>query len=159
MMTFNVNVNVTGLEGLTSVLAKLASVVPVNPVATMATVQEPVRTQIVATPSVQPQMQATYTQVPQIQLAPVVPIATIAPQSTSPQPIPIQQQSVAAVPIAAQGYSMEQIAVAATQLMDAGRRGELVSLLATFGVQALTALPKEQYGTFATQLRAMGVKI
>jgi hypothetical protein len=54
---------------------------------------------------------------------------------------------------------MEQLAVAATQLNDAGRRVELINLLSSFGVQALTALPKEQYGNFATQLRALGAKI
>jgi hypothetical protein len=54
---------------------------------------------------------------------------------------------------------MEQLAVAATQIVDAGRRPELVSLLSSFGVHALTSLPKEHYGTFATQLRALGAKI
>lgn len=63
------------------------------------------------------------------------------------------------VPTSTQTYTMEQLAVAATQLVDAGRRSELVNLLQTFGVQALTALPKEQYGAFATQLRALGAKI
>ncbi|ELK38798.1 hypothetical protein D478_27826 [Brevibacillus agri BAB-2500] len=54
---------------------------------------------------------------------------------------------------------MDQLAVAATQLVDAGRQAEVVQLLASFGVQALTALPKEHYGAFATQLRAMGAKL
>ncbi|MFZ5650128.1 MAG: hypothetical protein ACOY4I_04635 [Bacillota bacterium] len=63
------------------------------------------------------------------------------------------------VPTTVQTYTMEQIAVAATQLVDAGRRNELVSLLGQFGVQALTALPKEQYGNFATALRQMGARI
>jgi len=54
---------------------------------------------------------------------------------------------------------MEQLAVAATQLMDAGKRDELLALLGTFGIQALTTLPKEQYGTFATKLREKGAKI
>ena len=54
---------------------------------------------------------------------------------------------------------MEQLAVAATQLVDAGRREELVQLLRQFGVEALTQLPKEQYGAFATALRQMGAKI
>ena len=66
---------------------------------------------------------------------------------------------VGSIPTSAQTYSMEQLAVAATQLVDAGRRMDLVNLLNSFGVQALTALPKEQYGAFATQLRAMGAKI
>lgn len=65
----------------------------------------------------------------------------------------------AIVPTSAQTYTMEQLAVAATQLVDAGRRTELVGLLSSFGVQALTALPKERYGEFATQLRALGAKI
>jgi hypothetical protein len=63
------------------------------------------------------------------------------------------------VPTSVQNYTMEQLAVAATQIVDAGRRTELVSLLSSFGVQALTALPKEQYGAFATQLRVLGAKI
>ncbi|MEW6663038.1 MAG: hypothetical protein ACOY9Y_02260 [Bacillota bacterium] len=75
-------------------------------------------------------------------------------QTPAPAPVP-----VSGVPTTPQTYTMEQLAVAATQLVDAGRRAELVSLLASFGVQALTALPKEHYGTFATQLRAMGAKI
>jgi hypothetical protein len=54
---------------------------------------------------------------------------------------------------------MEQLAVAATQIVDAGHRADLVRLLNSFGVQALTALPKEQYGAFATQLRALEAKI
>jgi hypothetical protein len=54
---------------------------------------------------------------------------------------------------------MDQLAVAATQLMDAGRQPELVSLLSSFGVPSLMALPKEQYGAFATKLREMGAKI
>lgn len=77
------------------------------------------------------------------------------------QQAPVQSSGVqtSTVPTSSQAYTMEQLAVAATQLVDAGRRSELVSLLQTFGVQALTALPKEQYGAFATQLRVLGAKI
>ena len=96
-------------------------------------------------------------QVPMPQPAPVaapVPAPTAqvpAPAATPEQPAP--------VPTTQQTYTMEQLAVAATQLVDAGRREELVGLLGQFGVQALTALPKEQYGAFATALRQMGAKI
>jgi hypothetical protein len=68
-------------------------------------------------------------------------------------------QTNSAVPTVTNDYTMEQLAVAATQIMDAGRTQELRQLLASFGVPALTALPKEQYGAFATQLRALGAKI
>lgn len=79
----------------------------------------------------------------------------------APQQAPVQTPAVqtSTVPTSSQTYTMEQLAVAATQLVDAGRRSELVNLLQTFGVQALTALPKEQYGAFATQLRVLGAKI
>ena len=77
-------------------------------------------------------------------------------QQTTTKAVPDQ---VATVPIAAQTYTMEQLAVAATQIVDAGRRTELVGLLNSFGVQALTALPKDQYGVFWTKLRALRAKI
>lgn len=94
------------------------------------------------------------------------PNLTLVQPHSQPAAVPVAEQySVGQAPApvevstASQSYSMEQLAVAATQLMDAGRRMDLVTLLSQFGVQALTALPKEQYGTFATQLRAMGAKI
>lgn len=96
----------------------------------------------------QHQAQATPQEAPHVE-APIIPAAQ---QTPAVQPVP-------AVPTAAQTYTMEQLAVAATQLVDAGRRTELVGLLNSFGVQALMALPKEQYGAFATQLRTMGAKI
>lgn len=88
-------------------------------------------------------------------LAPVA-----APAPAPEQTVPALAPAPAAVPTApAPTYTMEQLAVAATQLVDAGRRTELVSLLGQFGVPALTALPKDQYGNFATALRQMGAKI
>jgi hypothetical protein len=79
------------------------------------------------------------------------------PQQQAPVVDPIQQPQ--AVPTTAPTYTMDHLAVAATQLMDAGKRNELVQLLASFGVQALTGLPKEAYGAFATKLREMGAKL
>lgn len=105
-------------------------------------------------------------------IAPVTPPSALAPAAPSVVPMPAMPSPTSAapsvapapaapatVPTVAPSYSLDQLAVAATQLVDAGRREELVQLLASFGVQALTALPKEQYGAFATQLRAMGAKI
>ncbi|MED1419049.1 hypothetical protein [Bacillus smithii] len=91
------------------------------------------------------------------------PVEQPSPQGTQQQqPVqqPVQQSPQSqAVPTSAPSYTMDQLAVAATQLMDAGKREELVQLLASFGVQALTALPKEQYGAFATKLRELGAKL
>lgn len=75
------------------------------------------------------------------------------------QPTPQATQQPQAVPTSAPAYTFDQLAVAATQLTDAGRREEVLQLLNSFGVQALTALPKEQYGAFATKLRELGAKI
>lgn len=75
------------------------------------------------------------------------------------QQAPVQQQQQQTVPTTAPTYTMDQLAVAATQLVDANRRDELLQLLASFGVQALTQLPQEQYGAFATKLRELGAKI
>jgi len=80
------------------------------------------------------------------------PMPTVTPQ-------PMAEAPSQPVPTAALTYTVDQLAIAATQLMDAGRKDDVVSLLAQFGVQALTLLPKEQYGAFATRLRELGAKL
>ena len=111
---------------------------PPAAVPTSAPVQQPVQQQqpMQQAPQQQPMAQPTQ-QVPQQQ------------QPMQQQPVPTSQTA----------YSMDQLAVAATQLMDAGKREQLMQLLATFGVQALTTLPQEQYGAFATKLRELGANI
>ena len=95
----------------------------------------------------QQHMPATVLQFPQPQ-----PQQPLAPVATPQPPAP------AGVPTSAQAYTMEQLAVAATSLIDQGHREKVVQLLAQFGVPSLMQLPKEQYGGFATQLRGMGAK-
>ncbi|MCM3589647.1 hypothetical protein M4D58_03260 [Brevibacillus borstelensis] len=108
----------------------------------------------VTTPPVAPPAAASVPAVPVVPPAQAVPVAPPAAPTQAPTAAP------GAVPTAgAPTYTMDQLAVAATQLVDAGRQAEVVQLLASFGVQALTALPKEHYGAFATQLRAMGAKL
>lgn len=104
-----------------------------------------------AVPTAAPTAAPVPTATPPAPVAPTAAPAAPQPQSAAPAP--------AAVPTAAQSYTLDQLAVAATQLMDAGRRDEVVQLLHSFGVQALTALPKEKYGLFATALRQLGAKI
>ncbi len=107
-----------------------------------------------AYPPVQP-----YDQQPAYQ-APVQPVYGGVPvqppvQQQQPQGLPPQ-----GVPITSQTYDIQQIAVAATALIDAGRHAEVSNLLQQqFGIQALTQLPKERYGEFATALRGMGARI
>lgn len=97
---------------------------------------------------------------PPVPLQPVDPAAQQAMQPAPPQPpqapAPVEQP---AVPTQTTAYTQEQLALAATQLMDANKKQAVLDLLAKYGVQALTMLPKEQYGAFATDLRALGAKI
>ena len=70
------------------------------------------------------------------------------------------QGPVAMPTAAAPTYSLEQLAVAATPLVDAGRGPELRNLLTgKYGVSAMTMLSKEYYGAFAMDLRAMGATL
>ncbi len=84
-----------------------------------------------------------------------VPVAPAA-VPTAPVSAPV---APAAVPTSAPSYSLDDLARAAMTLMDVGRQGELQQLLQQFNVAALPALPKEQYGAFATALRGMGAQI
>ena len=108
------------------------------------------------------------------QQTPVTPISNAVPQQTPvtptnnivPQQAPVTlissavpQQASAAVPTATATYTIDQLAYAASPLIDAGKLPELQALLGQFGVNILTELPAEQYGAFATALRGLGAKI
>lgn len=105
--------------------------VPVNP-----TVVTPKPVQPVAYPTAAP--------------APIVP----APTAPAANPAP-----VAAPTAPAREYTLDDLAVAAQGLMDAGKIQELTNLLGQFNIQSMQQLPKESYGMFATALRGMGAKI
>ena len=102
-----------------------------------------------------------------VQAVPTSPIAQAAPTVVPVQPIPAQQPApvtpvqppVTAVPTAERTYTLDELANAAMTLMDKGMQTQLQELLAGYGVEALPALPKEQYGNFATALRGMGANI
>lgn len=102
-------------------------------------------------PTQQAPVQQQYQQAPPVQ------------QSQPVQQPPVQQQQPAVtpggVPTSAPAYSMEDLARASTQLMDAGKQQDLLNLLAQFGAQSLMQVPQEQYGVFATKLRELGAKI
>ena len=78
------------------------------------------------------------------------------------QTAPVQQTPVttsAPVQTITPSYTMDDLAGAAVPLMESGRQADLLNLLAQFGVESLPALPKEQYGAFATALRGLGAQI
>jgi hypothetical protein len=86
----------------------------------------------------------------------------VAPTEPIPQ-APVVQQPQAPVtpqaPTQMPTYSIDQIAVGAIQLKDAGRLGEFQQLLARFGVAALTQLQPAQLPEIAAELQKMGVKL
>lgn len=89
---------------------------------------------------------------------------TLAPsaapvQQTTPTTAPAQPAVPQAVPTAEPAYKLDDLSRAGVQLVNAGKQPQLLELLAQFGVESLPALPVEQYGAFATALRAQGASI
>ena len=91
---------------------------------------------------------------------PVTPVPVAQP-AAAPAPVaqPVPAPAPAAAPPTARAFRFEDIQLAATSLCDTGKRAEVLALLAKYGIQALSALPAEQYGAFATELRGLGAKI
>lgn len=102
---------------------------------------------------------------------PYTPPVEVARQikDTAPQLTPVQQITPAAapaqpavpqaVPTAEPAYKLDDLSRAGVQLVNMGKQPQLLELLAQFGVESLPALPVEQYGAFATALRAQGASI
>ncbi|MDD3253102.1 MAG: hypothetical protein PHV18_11135 [Lachnospiraceae bacterium] len=63
------------------------------------------------------------------------------------------------VPTTAATYTLDDLGRAGMTLMDSGRQGDLLNLLAQFGVATLPEIPPAQYGAFATALRGLGAQI
>ena len=123
-----------------------------NLVSTVETKDKP-PVQQAAPAMTQPVQQAPVAPPPVQQTAPVIPLVQV---QQTPTPPPVQQ---APVQTTAPSYTADDLARAAMTLMDSGRQGELINLLAQFGTDALTHLPQEQYGAFATALRGLGAPI
>lgn len=96
--------------------------------------------------------------------APAAPAPAVTP-APAPAPAPVQAPvtpapAPAPVPVApAPTYSRDQIMTAGAALIDAGKINELIGLLNSFGVQAVTQLKQDQLGAFATELRKLGAQI
>lgn len=96
----------------------------------------------------------------QAQNVPVTPTAQTQSVPITPMTAPVTQTvPVTSVPTTERTYSLDELANAAMTLMDKGMQSQLQELLASYGVEALPALPREMYGNFATALRGMGANI
>jgi hypothetical protein len=93
----------------------------------------------------------------------MAPPVTVPVDQPLQQPVqqPMQQpvQQPAGIPTSDVNYTFDQLAVAATQVNDMGKRDALVAMLNRFGVPSMTQLPKEMYGAFANELRVLGAKL
>lgn len=83
------------------------------------------------------------------------PAPTAGPTSVTPGNTPAPAVPVTTAP----AYTLDQISRAGASLVDVGKMQQLLELLGRYGVQAVTQLQPEQYGTFATELRALGAQI
>lgn len=145
MNELQIKITVQGLEGLVAAINRLAgqnTAVPqqtggAGAPAPAQAVQMPVQMPIQA-PAMAP---------------PTAPVPVTAPAAPS--------QPVQAVPSGApvQGFSLEQLQVAAAGLMSAGKGQQVMGILQQFGIQAMTELPKERYGEFAMALRGAGAQV
>lgn len=113
-----------------------------------------------------PVQQAAPLTPPPVQAQQTTPMAAPVQQSAPVTPPPVQQAPVTPSPVqqapvqtTAPSYTADDLARAATTLMDSGRQGDLINLLAQFGTDTLIRLPQEQYGAFATALRGLGAPI
>jgi uncharacterized membrane protein len=147
-----INVNIQGLDGLVKVLRGLIVSTPVSSEIKTgeAFFQAPpiVTQQPITTPVTEQQAPPVVTQQP-------IP-STI--QQTPPVNAPINQ-TAPTVPTTEVNYTFDQLAKAASSLVDAGRMADIQALLSRYGVPSLMQLQKEQYGAFANELRQMGAKL
>lgn len=104
---------------------------------------------------------------PAVPTTPVAPAAapTVPPVASAPVAVPTAPPAAPVtpaaptVPVTAPTYTLDQIAKAGASLVDAGKMEQLLAMLTKYGVQAVTQLNPDQYGAFATELRALGAQI
>ena len=146
-----ITVNVTGLDNLANAIFALANAA--------GNCKEETQVQMDAT-KVAPVVQQT--------VAPTATTTTVpsTPPVQNVQPVPTTQTAQAAPTVspvptatATPSYSMEQLAVAATGLIDAGKMQDVQNTLASLGAQTLMDLPQEKYGEFASAIKAIGAVI
>lgn len=151
-----ITVNVIGLDNLANAIFALAKAAGNCKEETQvdATKVAPVVQQTVAPAETAAQTTTTVPSTPPVQNVQPVPTtqtAQTAPVAPTVSPVPTAT--------AAPTYSMEQLAVAATGLIDAGKMQDVQNTLASLGAQTLMDLPQEKYGEFASAIKAIGAVI
>lgn len=148
-----ITVNVTGLDNLANAIFALAKAAGNCKEETQvdATKVAPVVQQAVAPAETAAQTTTTVPSTLPVQNVQPVPTTQTAQMAPTVSPVP----TATATPT----YSMEQLAVAATGLIDAGKMQDVQNTLAALGAQTLMDLPQEKYGEFASAIKAIGAVI
>jgi len=97
-------------------------------------------------------------QTPAAPAASAAPAAPVAPAAT-PAVTPAAQTTTTIPPTAAPTYTLDQLARAGATLAQMNKMEQALALLNKYGVQSIHALKPEQYGAFATELRALGAQL
>ena len=151
-----ITVNVTGLDNLANAIFALAKAAgnckeetqvdatKVTPAVQQAVAPTATTTTVPSTPPVQ-----NIQPVPTTKTAQAAPVAQNTAPAASPVPTATETPT----------YTMEQLAVAATGLIDAGKMQDVQNTLASLGAQTLMDLPQEKYGEFASAIKAIGAVI
>lgn len=146
-------IKITGLDHLADAIFALAGAMTKQTAVQTGTSEAPQPDPVEQTAPMPPAQQPAPRPDPE-PAAPAPPQAPTPPEQ-SPQTPPVTP----AVPTSQQTYSLDDLARAGMTLMDSGRQADLQGLLKQFGVEALPALPQDQYGAFATALRGLGAQI
>lgn len=88
---------------------------------------------------------------------PAAPAPVAAPVAPPAAPVPVAAAPI--VPTCAPQYTYDMLFNAAAALMGQNKGPQLQQLLTKYGIQRLPDLPPEQYGAYATDLRALGAKL
>lgn len=148
-----ITVNVTGLDNLANAIFALANAAGNSKEETQmdAAKVAPVVQQTVVPAETAAQTTTTVPSTLPVQNVQPVPTTQTAQTAPTVSPVP----TATATPT----YSMEQLAVAATGLIDAGKMQDVQNTLVSLGAQTLMDLPQEKYGEFASAIKAIGAVI
>ena len=135
-----INITLNATPELIGVIRTLAEALTGRPVSDTRPIAEPVGNNVVPETVVQ---------------APVNP-APIAMTPVAPAPAaPVNPVPVTAAP----SYTLDALARAGAVLAQSGKMEQALALLAKYNVQTVNQLKPEQYGAFATELRALGAQL
>ncbi|MEO1815272.1 MAG: hypothetical protein ABGU93_06775 [Acetobacterium sp.] len=149
-----ITVNIPGLESLVEALKGMASPHVLQDIK-IGSAAQPIQQPLQAPPANQ-DPPTVYAPAPQQMASPVTVPVDQPIQQPVQQPI---QTPPAGIPTSDVNYTNEQLAVAMTSLVDAGKMDAVRALLNRFNAPSLMQLPKEMYGAFANELRQMGAKL